>query len=123
MKLSQELPQGKFFIQRYENGAVTINNEIYTKSLIITPEKIIPDWKPNHFIDLTVEDFDEIVALKPQVFLLGTGKQQQFPNPAILAKLYNQNIGVEIMDTGAACRTFNLLLSENRRVVAALIMN
>lgn len=123
MKFSQELPDNKFFIQRYEKGSVTVDNQTYTNSLIITPKAIFAQWRPQTFNDLQAKDLTYIVELKPQIVLLGTGSQQQFPHPSILAELYNNNIGVEIMDTGAACRTFNLLLSEHRNVIAALIIN
>lgn len=91
-------------------------------SLIITPTRLIRDWGPRHVDSLQHEHFILLAELRPEVVLLGTGASWQQPNPDLLAPLYKANIGIEIMDTGAACRTFNVLMSDDRQVAAAIII-
>jgi uncharacterized protein len=122
MKIRLEDGAGGNFIRAYGPGQITVNHTVYTRSLIVTPEKIIPDWPPSTFIELERAHFEGIAALRPEVVILGAGGRLQFPAPACLQELVRARIGVEVMDTGAACRTFNILMGENRRVVAALLM-
>ena len=90
--------------------------------MILTATVIIEGWRPASVQDLTAADLEPVLGLAPEVVLLGTGAHQQFPDSAILRILYEQRIGVEIMDTSAACRTYNVLVSEGRSVAAALIV-
>lgn len=94
----------------------------YTQSVIVTPTRIIEDWPPQQVIDLTAGDLQPILAEAPEVLLLGTGPQLEFADPALLHPLYEAGIGVETMDSGAACRTYNILIAEGRRVMAALFV-
>jgi uncharacterized protein len=92
-----------------------------TGHLIITPELIIEDWlddAPN----IGVEDIERVVATQPEVILLGTGKSLSFPDNKVLQLCSEKKIGIEVMDTAAACRTYNILASEYRKVAAALLM-
>jgi uncharacterized protein len=121
MKIQHELGSGQNVIRSYAPGRIVINQETYTASVIVTPESILADWRPRDFSDLTAVDFETIVALKPEVLLLGTGTRLRFPAPALMRPLMVARVGFEAMDTGAACRTYNVLMSEGRRVAAALL--
>jgi uncharacterized protein len=123
MKVQLENTGAQNVIRAYVPGRVTINQEVYTASLIVTPERIVSDWPPGQFSELTAAHFDAIAALSPEVVLIGTGQQLQFPSPALTRALTNAQIGFEAMDTGAACRTYNVLMSEGRRVAAALLVS
>ena len=95
----------------------------YRSSLIILPDVIVEDWQPKDFSDLNEESFSQIANLAPDIVILGTGKVQRFPHPNLYKSLITANIGLETMTTAAACRTYNILMSEDRRVAAALIMD
>ena len=109
-------------IQRYAQGEITIDGKVYRKSLVLTPDSIIPTWRPSTFQDLQKEDFTIVAELKPEIVILGTGAKQHFPSHAVTQLLIDARIGLEVMDTAAACRTYNILMSEGRRVAAALMM-
>lgn len=109
-------------IRNYAPGRVDVNQETYTRSLIVLPGQVIPDWPPQVIGDLTTAHIETLAALAPEIVVLGTGQRQQFPRAEILAPLIKAGIGWEIMDSGAACRTYNILMSEGRNVAAALLM-
>lgn len=109
-------------IRAYGPGQVTVNDNIYRASLIVTPARLIEDWPPRVFAELEDSHFEMVVSLDPELVILGTGGRLQFPHPAVTRRLVDAHIGFEVMDTGAACRTYNVLMSEDRRVVAALLM-
>lgn len=122
MKIQLERGAGQNVIRSYEPGRVIVNQDVHTTSLIVTPEHIVTDWRPRTFSDLVPDDFDAIRALEPEVVLLGTGTRVVFPEPALIRSLMTARIGFETMDTGAACRTYNVLMAEGRRVAAALLI-
>ena len=122
MKFSEAHTSGGYLIQLYEAGRIVINGRDLRDSLIVAPERLILGWRPRSVAELTSEDFTPVVELGPQILILGTGPTQVFPAPEVLVQAYRRGIGLEIMDTGAACRTYNILMSEGRRVAAALIM-
>lgn len=113
---------GQNFIHAYGPGQVTVNRREHRRSLLVTPDHLIIDWPPQSFGDLLEEHFDRIRELNPEVVVLGTGARLQFPRTADTRALIQANIGLEAMDTGAACRTYNILMQDGRRVVAALLM-
>jgi len=88
----------------------------------VTPDAIATGWAPEGFAALTESDFAGLLAHRPELVLLGTGATQRFPHPRLLRALSEARVGVEVMDTRAACRTFNILIAEDRRAVAALII-
>ena len=92
-----------------------------TNSVIITPDYLIQDWLPDPQ-NLSKEDMNRIIETKPEVILLGTGSSLTFPESAILQQCYQRKIGIEVMNTAAACRTYNVLASEYRKVTAALMV-
>ncbi len=122
MKIHLETGLGQNFVRAYAPGRVTINEEVYTRSLVVTPHQIITDWPPASPADLQAGHFELIASLQPEVFILGTGARLRFPAPNIIRPLVEAGIGIEVMDTGAACRTYNILMSDGRRVAAALLM-
>ena len=101
---------------------VEINNLQYNHNLIVMADKLILDWPATHFASLNEAHFVQIIGLKPEVVLLGTGEKHQFLHPKIIQKLTEVNIPLECMTTAAACRTYNILMSEGRKVAAMLIL-
>lgn len=108
-------------IRAYGDGGVVVDDTTISRSIILTPERII-DWPPASFDELAEAHFDAINALTPELVLLGTGPRQQFPSPALTRALTDSGIGVEVMNTAAACRTYNILMAEGRHVAAALLL-
>lgn len=110
-------------ITGYGADHVMINKQRYEGSMIVTPERIIEDWRGKEFDTLSAADFDYLASLDAEIVLLGTGQRLRFPHPRLTQGLMAAHIGLESMDTGAACRTYNILMSEGRRVVAALLLD
>jgi uncharacterized protein len=121
MQLNLEPQHGSYQIRSYQPGAVIINDKTYTQSVIVSATELF-DWQPQSLSELTSEHLQVILERKPQLFILGTGEKQIFPPTATIAILINNKIGVEVMDTGAACRTFNVLIAEGRKVMAGLLL-
>jgi uncharacterized protein len=106
----------------YGAGHVIVNHKRYEHNLIVLPDRIIENWDTNAFEDLTTEHFDFVMALQPELVLFGTGATLRFPHPRLTRSLIQAGIGVEVMDTAAACRTYNILTAEGRQVAAALLI-
>ncbi len=123
MKFSLSDDSNSYIIRAYDHGELVINDHRHHNSVIVMPSKIIDDWAPQTFDDLREDHFLTIRDLEPQLVVLGTGDQQQFPSTSLYAVLLNQGVGVEVMSTPAACRTYNILVSEGRRVAAALLLS
>jgi len=121
MHFAQDDCSSDLLIRGYGDGVITIGNQQFARSLILTRDSLMADWRPQHVAELLHDDFVPILEIRPEVLVLGTGKALTFPSPALTARLLQLGIGVEIMDTAAACRTYNILLSEQRKVVAALL--
>ncbi len=109
-------------IDAYNLGQVTIDNNVYRSSLLLSPDVIVADWSPQSFSELATPHIEQIITLAPEIVLLGTGRTLIFPSNSLMCPLTELNIGFEIMDTGAACRSYNFLMGEGRHVVAALLM-
>ena len=112
----------QYRIDAYQAGSIIVNGDRHTRSVIVSPGKVISDWPPGSFADLASQHIDQIIELQPEIIILGTGSQLYFPAPELISRIFELNIGFEAMDTGAACRCYNLLVSEQRNVAAALIM-
>ena len=121
MKFSQADPGDGYLIEGYEPGRILIDGKFFVSGLILTPRRLLPAWGPQVAADLTEAHIDALLELDPQVILLGTGARQIFPAMALLARGLTRGIGIEVMDTGAACRTYNILMAEGRQVVAGLL--
>lgn len=109
-------------IRTYETGRIVVNQDSYAQSLIVLPGQLITDWSPQGFEDLALAHFERLAQLQPELILLGTGRRQRFPRGELLTPLIKAGLGWEIMDTGAACRTYNILMGEGRNVAAALLV-
>lgn len=102
-------------------GYVQVNDQRFEHPVIVTPEAVIQNWPARSFATLSEADFSHILLLQPEVLLLGTGSQHRFAHPQLYRALTNAGIGVEFMNTPAACRTFNILSGEDRKVVAGIL--
>jgi uncharacterized protein len=122
MKLHLTQAEGNQLITAYEHGTVSINQQRYQHSVIVLPTEVMGGWQVSKFDELTAEDFVRIASYQPEVVLLGTGETHRFIHPKLTVALTERGIPVECMTTDAACRTYNILMSEGRRVLAALII-
>ena len=122
MKLHSTATQQYQTITAYEKDSVEINAIMYRHSLIVLPESKPVTWTASSFDALDSADFEQIEATVPDVVILGTGNKQRFVHPRLTASLAAKRIGVECMDNKAACRTYNILMAEGRKVALALIM-
>lgn len=122
MRFNLDTDANKHFIKSYGPGWINVNEQHIRRSVIVSPDRLVTDWPPQTFTDLEEGHFAAIMALEPEIVLLGTGERQRFPHPKLTRSLLTQGVGVEIMDTAAACRTYNVIMLEDRRVVAALLM-
>lgn len=103
-------------------GWVRIGADEHRESLVVAPDTIVKPWAEGGFDHLTEPDFERIKSLQPEIVLLGTGARQRFPHPRVYRALTDAGIGVEIMSSAAAARTYNIIAAEGRRVAAALLL-
>ncbi len=106
----------------YGDGYVEINARRFDSSIIVGPEWPAEPWPLASLDDLTPAHFDRLIEIGPDIVLFGTGRRQRFPSPRLTQPLLVRRIGIEIMDTPAACRTYNILMAEGRLVMAALLL-
>ncbi len=123
MKIELDQAEGRNTFTGYGEGYVEVNRKRHAASLVVSGERVVTDWPAASLESLTADHLAAIAELKPEIVLLGTGSTFRFPEPQLLAPLQKAGIGVEVMDTPAACRTYNILLGEGRNVVAALIVS
>lgn len=109
-------------ITAYDAHWIEIDGRRLTQSLIVTPQRLIEHWSPQSFAALDEAAMETVAALDCPVVLLGTGSRQRFPSAAVLRPLWQRGVGVEVMDSFAACRTYTILMAEGRQVAAALIV-
>lgn len=121
MKLHSSPTQQYQTVTAYDDGLVEINLIPFTASLIVLPEVKPMAWPVTSFDALTADHFAQIDTMQPDVVILGTGTRQRFVHPRLTASLTSRRIGVECMDNQAACRTYNILMAEGRKVALALI--
>lgn len=121
MKLHTTATQHYQTITAYDESGVEINAVRFSHSLIVLPETAPVAWPARSFEDLNTDHFAQIAATSPDVVILGTGARQRFVHPKLIGALTSRRIGVECMDSQAACRTYNILMAEGRKVVLALI--
>lgn len=122
MRFTLDIDATKYIIRSYGPGWVKINDQEIRGSLIVTPEWLVTDWPPQAFAELEEIHFEAVARLEPEIVLLGTGNRQRFPSPRLTRALLARGVGVEVMDTAAACRTYNIIMLEGRRVAAALLL-
>jgi uncharacterized protein len=122
MKFTQQTPTGINLIRNYGSNFVTIGEEEITRSCIVTAATLTRDWMPRSVAELGLEHLAVLFDLAPEVVVLATGMQQTFPRASLRAEFATRRIGLEVMEIGAACRTYNVLVSEERRVLAAILL-
>jgi uncharacterized protein len=110
-------------IRAYRDGEVQINEVVLRAPCIVTAQQLVSDWQARSINTLAITDLEQIFALQPDVVLLGTGPKQIFPQREIRQAFAARKVGLEVMDLGAACRTYNILVQEERRVAAALLLS
>lgn len=123
MQLSHELPDYAFTLRAADGRSAKVNERVLTRSFILSPSTLQEDWSPSDIAALTPEDLAPLLALQPEVILLGTGDRQIFPSAAVLAAGLTRGVGIEVMTNAAAARTFNVLAGESRRVVAGFLIS
>ncbi len=121
MKLHLARAAGRNLFSGYGRGYVAVNGERYERNLIVLPDRIL-DWEIIGFDDLTESTLSQLAGLSLEILILGTGAQLRFPHPSATGGLRDAGTALEVMDTHAACRTYNILLSEDRHVGAALLV-
>lgn len=123
MKLQPDRLEGGNMISGYDRASVTVNGQAHGQSVIVPAQGPVQPWPCERVADLEPAHFEQVAALGPEVVIFGSGARLQFPRPALLRPLIERGIGIETMDTQAACRTYNILVSEGRSVVAALLID
>lgn len=123
MKLQADKAEGVNVINAYTPRSVSINGVDHLSSVLVPPTGDPVPWNAAGVADLTASHFEQILAMEPELVVFGSGPSLKFASPALMKGLMQKRIGVETMDTPAACRTYNILVGEGRRVVAALLIS
>jgi len=121
MELTLERPGDHLYVRSVTEHGIQIGDRLYPGPVIVSANDLLTDWNVAHPDDLTEEHLEPLFRLTPEIVIIGTGATQRLPHPELQMHFYRRQIGVEFMSTPAACRTFNVLVSERRRVVAALL--
>lgn len=121
MELTLDNNRATFMITAVTDSEIKVNDEIFKASVVLSSTKIT-DWSPQSFSDLTQTDLEILAAPTPKLVIIGTGKEHALLKPELMTFFLEKNIGIECMNTAAACRTFNVLMSEGRDAVAGLII-
>jgi len=122
VKFSQETSDGSHTITAHSKTSVSVDTIVYDSSLILLPDEIIEDWPVNSFSEVSTENLMLLRDKSIEIVLLGTGAKHRIAQPVLMSYFVQQNIGCEAMSTAAACRTYNLLINEGRRVAACLLL-
>jgi uncharacterized protein len=136
MQFSQEFNRASYTIRSYSGGKISISapldrtleqpeipaEEVLTESFIMTPSQLIRNWPPQSVAEICADHLETAANLDPEVLIIGTGATLKFPDVKLTYALMEKGIGVEVMDTAAACRTYNVLMHEGRRVALALVI-
>ena len=121
MKFTQQRPDGINLIRRYGADFIAIGENEFRDSCIVSATTFSP-WTPRSVDELDASHLEPLFALRPEVVVLSTGVRQQFPRAALRAEFATRKIGLEVMEMGAACRTYNVLVGESRQVLAAILL-
>lgn len=122
MQLNLEHPDHEFLLRGADGSRALVNDRHLTSSFIVSPDKLIEAWPVRDPGALSAADLEPVLALDPEVVLLGTGGNQIFPPATVMAACLSRGVGLEVMNNAAAARTFNVLASEGRRVVAGFVL-
>lgn len=123
MKLQADLPEGTNVIHACSRTDVSVNGQVHTSSIVVPGDAPLEAWPAANVAELTQEHFAQLVRFRPELVIFGSGPTLRFVHPSLLRPLIEAGIGMETMDTPAACRTYNILMSEGRRVLAALLIH
>ncbi len=121
MDLTLDAPGDHLFIHAVNEQGIRVNDTVLSVPFILSSQQLIPKWDVESIADINEHTLQAVFDLNPEVVLIGTGKMQVFLPPETQMLFYRRNIGFEVMTTDAACRTFNVLVSEGRKIVAALL--
>jgi len=122
VQLTLENPDFRYSLRGVNAEGVLVNERRLVASFILSPMVLIDAWRPRSIAELVPEDMEPVLALNPSVVLLGSGATLRFPSAAVMAACLTRGIGIEVMDNAAAARTFNVLATEARKVVAAFLL-
>ena len=123
MQLSQERPDYNWVLRGADGQRARVNERMLERSFALAPDRLVEDWDaPGTATALEPVHLDALLALAPELLVLGTGQRQVFPSPAVMAACLTRGIGIEVMNNASAARTYNVLASEARKVVTALIL-
>jgi uncharacterized protein len=111
---------GSIFVRSVRADGIVVGDEIYVDTIALTTERVLENWPATDIANLDVNDFGDLLAAEPEIVLLGTGSRQLFPPRELMFAMARRGVGFEVMDTRAAARTFNVLVSEDRDVAAVL---
>ena len=120
LKFTRELA-GTLSIRSVDEHGIRINEELWTETIALTPQKMLPAWSQKTVQELLVDDFSAILLEKPELVIVGTGRRNEFPPRDLVFAFARMGVGLEVMETSAAARTFNILAGEGRQVAAVLI--
>jgi len=121
MQLNLERPDYTWYLRGADGAHALVNDRIFDRSFAMSPDALVEDWPVTDALALVPDDFDPLLALSPELIVLGTGPTQRFPPAAVLHACLSRGIGLEAMDNAAAARTYSVLAGEGRRVVVAFI--
>ena len=121
MKVAQD-PLSSVTVRHVERGAITIGDEVIKENFVLLRDQILRDWRVRDLRAITIADLKDVLVHQPEIILFGTGWQNYLPPRELVFALARLGIGLETMDTPAACRTFNILVSEERNVAAVLVV-
>jgi uncharacterized protein len=122
MELSFDHPGDYLFVRSVSPTSVVVVDRAFSASFLLAPDQVVENWTVTDVRQASVADMQPVLALKPEVFLLGTGEKQAFPPADVMATFLRQGVGIEAMTNAAAARTYTLLAGEGRRVVAAFVL-
>lgn len=122
MQLNHERPDYAYALRSADGHSAKVNDRMLDASFILTPSQLVEDWPVHAGEPLVAEDLAPLLALDPELVVLGTGDRQVFPSAAVMAACLTRGVGIEVMDNAAAARTYNVLAGEGRRVVAAFLL-
>ena len=121
MQLNLERPDYRYFLRGANGSAALVNERRIERSFVIAPDSLVEDWPVRDATAMATTDLDVMLALEPELIVLGTGASQQFPPAAVMAACLQRGIGIEVMTNAAAARTYSVLAGESRRVVAGFV--
>jgi uncharacterized protein len=123
LKIQPDRSEGANIITRHDPSSIWVGTVSFTHSLLVPWKGEVQRWAPARIEELHASHFEQALSLQPELVIFGSGARHRFVSPALLRSLIERGIGVETMDTAAACRTYNVLASEGRAVLAALLLD